>query len=620
MFQFAQRRKLYFLISASLIIPGLIAMAYSIISEGSPVKLSIDFTGGSLLEIPLVRDIEEQEVRDTLDEIGVNEYIVQSLDPKSITTDFDEAGSRWQITIPSTENMNTEPPVEALQAYLQNEVGTFWTLPDDVPDDMAPAVDVEERDVGVLLTVTFAEDVEDATLRDALETYGLVDYSITSQAPQSLEAGSRWSILVRDNELIKHYLTHADDLGALWSPTPEDEDPFHQDSLVSYTKAGDAVLDIAFASDVQEQQLREWLEAQSLLAFTLERQDPQSDAAQSRWKIGIEAIGEPALDNLLNSLNEQEDELGDLAPLTNDSDITYEVTRPGAGNILIDVSFVEQAEQADVEAAIAASGIEDFTIEEVTPLAAEAGSRWQIRMEETEQLALENLLREIQKPENLGEFWSPEPLKQDLTRRAAFNSSTVSETVGQEVTRAALTATLAVAVIVLGFIVFAFRRVPHAFRYGACAIVAMFHDILITMGIMSILGIFFGWEADALFLTAILTVVGFSVQDSIVVFDRIRENIPKYRSEEYEMIVNRSVLETVHRSLATQLNAVFVMVAILLFGGETIKQFIAILLLGLMSGTYSSIFNAVPLLVAWEKGEIPFVNRAAKRERQESAA
>lgn len=99
-------------------------------------------------------------------------------------------------------------------------------------------------------------------------------------------------------------------------------------------------------------------------------------------------------------------------------------------------------------------------------------------------------------------------------------------------------------------------------------------------------------------------------------FDRIRENTPKYRGDPYEDIVNRSVLETMHRSLATQLNAIFVMFAIMLFGGETIRQFIAIMLIGLMSGTYSSLFNAVPLLVSWEKGEIPFVNREAKRKRR----
>ncbi|HEC21737.1 MAG TPA: protein translocase subunit SecF [Chloroflexi bacterium] len=187
----------------------------------------------------------------------------------------------------------------------------------------------------------------------------------------------------------------------------------------------------------------------------------------------------------------------------------------------------------------------------------------------------------------------------------------ISPSVGSEVTKAAILAVVAAAIVILGFIWFAFRRVPHAIRYGACAIFAMIHDVLVTMGVMSILGIFLGWEVDALFLTAVLTVVGFSVQDSIVVFDRIRENLPKYRREPYEMVVNRSVLETLHRSLATQLNALFVMIAILLFGGATIKQFIAILLIGLLSGTYSSIFTAVPLLVSWEKGELPFTRKAA---------
>ena len=181
----------------------------------------------------------------------------------------------------------------------------------------------------------------------------------------------------------------------------------------------------------------------------------------------------------------------------------------------------------------------------------------------------------------------------------------VSPTVGAEVTRAAALAVLVTAVAILIFIVIAFRQVPNAFRYGACAIVAMMHDILIAMGFMSIAGLLLGWEADALFLTAMLTVIGFSVQDTIVVFDRIRENIPRRKNEAYETVVNRSVLETLHRSLATQLNAIFVMVALLFFGGASIQQFIAVLLVGMLSGTYSSIFTAVPLLVAWEKGELP---------------
>lgn len=294
------------------------------------------------------------------------------------------------------------------------------------------------------------------------------------------------------------------------------------------------------------------------------------------------------------------------------------------GGTLMEVSFVKDFSEQEIRDALNAYGLEDIVVQRLDPIATDniegvhdaAGSRWQVRTKEIENIdQFRAHLRNT-----LGEFWSPQSVEQDPRREAAITTSSVSATVGREVTRAALLATLAVAVVILGFIVFAFRRVPHAIRYGTCAIIAMFHDILVTMGVMSILGLLFGWEADALFLTALLTVVGYSVQDKIVVFDRIRENIPKYRGEPYELIVNRSVLETIHRSLATQLNAVFVMIAIVLFGGETIREFIAILLIGLVSGTYSSIFTAVPLLVSWEKGELPFVNREAKRKRHEAPA
>lgn len=192
--------------------------------------------------------------------------------------------------------------------------------------------------------------------------------------------------------------------------------------------------------------------------------------------------------------------------------------------------------------------------------------------------------------------------------RGNFRIEQVSGQIGAEVTRAAFGAVVVAILVVTGFILFAFQQVPNAFRYGVCAIIAMIHDVLVVMGVMSLAGLLLGWEVDALFLTAVLTVVGFSVQDSIVVFDRIRENIPKHLGEPYETIVNRSIWETIHRSLATQLNAFFIMIAILLFGGDSIKQFIAIFFVGLLTGTYSSIFIAVPLLVAWEKGEIPFLS------------
>jgi len=180
----------------------------------------------------------------------------------------------------------------------------------------------------------------------------------------------------------------------------------------------------------------------------------------------------------------------------------------------------------------------------------------------------------------------------------------VGPTIGRETTRSAILAILASSVAILFFVAIAFRKVPNAFRYGVCAITKMLHDVLLLLGVASIMGILAGWEVNSLFLTAVLTVVGFSVQDVIVVFDRIRENIGRRRGEPFETIVNRSLLETLHRSLATQLNAIFIMVAIIFFGGATTKQFMLVMLIGMVTGTYSSLFFAVPLLVAWEKGEI----------------
>lgn len=257
----------------------------------------------------------------------------------------------------------------------------------------------------------------------------------------------------------------------------------------------------------------------------------------------------------------------------------------------------------NLRAVFAAVGDDNVIVQRIGD---ESDYRWSVRAGFHEVGATNDILA------RLGEL---APLDRD-----SFGVETVSATIGQEVTRSALAAVAVAALVITGFIVIAFRQVPNAIRYGVCAIAAMIHDILVVTGLMSLLGLLLGWEIDALFLTAVLTVVGFSVQDSIVVFDRIRENIPKHLGEPYETIVNRSIWETIHRSLATQLNAFFIMVAILLFGGETVKQFIAILFIGLLSGTYSSIFTAVPLLVAWQKGEIPFVSGKLKTSDDVSAA
>jgi preprotein translocase subunit SecF len=180
----------------------------------------------------------------------------------------------------------------------------------------------------------------------------------------------------------------------------------------------------------------------------------------------------------------------------------------------------------------------------------------------------------------------------------------VGATVSQESTRSAVIAVLGACVAILIYLTVAFRKAPHPIRYGVCALVAMLHDVLVVLGIASILGELFGLEVDALFLTALLTVISFSVHDTIVVFDRIRENLLTRRTgEAFENIVNHSIVQTLPRSINTQLTSVFTLTALLLFGGTSIRNFVAILLIGLISGTFSSIFNASQLLVVWENHE-----------------
>ena len=207
----------------------------------------------------------------------------------------------------------------------------------------------------------------------------------------------------------------------------------------------------------------------------------------------------------------------------------------------------------------------------------------------------------------------------DETQRAAvveamqtkFNTTVVIQkfdsvgpTIGEQVTSRA---GLAIAVAALGvvlFITFAFRGIQNAFRYGICAIIAMLHDIMIVVSISAIGGHFFGWQVDSLFLTALLTVIGFSVQDKIVVFDRVRENSNIFRKLDFEKLVNHSIVQTLQRSINTQLmTSEFLLLAMALFGGVTLREFAVILLVGLFSGTYSSIFIAAPILVLWEKRE-----------------
>jgi preprotein translocase SecF subunit len=187
-----------------------------------------------------------------------------------------------------------------------------------------------------------------------------------------------------------------------------------------------------------------------------------------------------------------------------------------------------------------------------------------------------------------------------------ISNASVSASVASETTLRAFLAVLAASVCILLYIWFSFRKVAKPWRYGACAIIALLHDVLVVLGIFSILGWLLDIQVDTLFITAILTVVGFSVHDTIVVFDRIRENMQRRTSETFDQVVNASLVQTLARSLNTSLTVIFTLTALTLFGGLSIRTFTLALLIGIISGTYSSIFNASMLLVIWEKGELGF--------------
>jgi preprotein translocase subunit SecF len=180
----------------------------------------------------------------------------------------------------------------------------------------------------------------------------------------------------------------------------------------------------------------------------------------------------------------------------------------------------------------------------------------------------------------------------------------VGPSIGAAVASRAALAVAVAALAVVVYITFAFRKVPNAFRYGVCAVIAMIHDVAVVFSVLGFGALLFGWQIDSLFLTALLTVIGFSVQDKVVVFDRIRENANVLRRLDYETLVNHSIVQTLQRSINTQLMTVeFLLLSLALFGGVTLQEFAVILLVGLFSGTYSSIFIAAPILVLWEKEE-----------------
>jgi preprotein translocase subunit SecF len=205
---------------------------------------------------------------------------------------------------------------------------------------------------------------------------------------------------------------------------------------------------------------------------------------------------------------------------------------------------------------------------------------------------------------------SPEKEKLTQALRASFGDITelrlesVGPTLGTAIRNRAITAVALTTVGILLYIAWAFRNTNNPFLYGIAAIIAMLHDVAVVLGVFSILGWLRGVEVDALFVTALLTVIGFSVHDTIVVFDRIRENLAQRAAPTFEQIVNYSLVQTLVRSINTSLTVVLTLLALYLLGGETIRTFVLALLIGIVSGTYSSIFNASQIVVVWENREL----------------
>lgn len=250
------------------------------------------------------------------------------------------------------------------------------------------------------------------------------------------------------------------------------------------------------------------------------------------------------------------------------------------GGTLLEIQYNSPVSKEQIGEAIGNADIKTYTIQE-------SGETYIIRTDTLNQEAQNKLTDSLAKA---GEY------KQNRLE-------TVGPTVSNDLKKKAVIAVIIASLAIIIYISIAFRKVPKpasSWRFGVCAVLALVHDLLFVTGLFAIVGHFFGYEVDSLFITALLTIMGFSVHDTIVVFDRIRENLRKSPSINFETNVNNSILQTLNRSLNTSFTVLIVLLALYLLGGETLKPFMFALLVGIAIGTYSSIFNASPLLVSWQ--------------------
>ncbi len=270
------------------------------------------------------------------------------------------------------------------------------------------------------------------------------------------------------------------------------------------------------------------------------------------------------------------------------------------GGSTLTLDFFDPVDQADIRREVAAQGQVDATIQ---------------RMEEqTYFIRTKELTEEDQQAfvQALTSSLSPNGINVLAIDR-------VSPVVASETVLNALYAVVAAAVGIFLYVWWAFRKVPSPFRYGAAAIVALLHDTFVVIGIFAILGVVMDVEVNTMFLIALLTVIGYSVNDTIVVFDRLRENVLLYPNRTLEDNANLSISQSLGRSLNTSFTLLFTLLSLLLFGGETIRVFLWVLLIGVVAGTYSSLAIATPLLTVWETRSIGrLFGRSTQRQTSEA--
>ena len=259
--------------------------------------------------------------------------------------------------------------------------------------------------------------------------------------------------------------------------------------------------------------------------------------------------------------------------------------RPGiefSSGSMLTVNFEQEVEQGELRKELANLGYPNAIIQET------GGGDFFIRTSELsgeDKTALENALTAKFGAVAEREFYSVSPM------------------VAAETANNAAIAVAVAAVGILLYVTWAFRRMPKPFHYGTCAIIALVHDVLVVLGTFAILGGILDWEINLMFITGVLAVIGYSVNNTVVVFDRIRENLRKGVSSDFEVVVNNSLVETLSRSLNTSLTTIFVVLALLFFVGASIQNFAVVLLIGIIVGTFSSVCIAPTLLVVWERGE-----------------